>query len=162
MTQDIVPHEVADSLNRRPIIETIEAQRLALLKAEVAPKASPGEVGVFLEIAARYDLDPFAKEIWCAGEPGKIMIMVGRDGLRKIAHRAGLRFDGDVVRERDYFKVTRNPDRTRSVAHRGRCSDCCALVCCTANGRRGRKVWHPCPLLPGQERRQAGDHDYQL
>ena len=43
--------------------------------------------------------------------------MVGRDGLRKIAHRNNLSLDGDVVREHDRFHVTRNPGRERVIEH---------------------------------------------
>jgi phage recombination protein Bet len=83
---------------------------------------------MFLELAARYDLDPFAREIWCAvpkaedGSPrtDKVLIMVGRDGFLKIAQRnpdyRGM--DSDVVRENDDFTVERTQDGKRLISHK--------------------------------------------
>lgn len=107
-----------DRLKRRPIIDTIEPRTLALIKAQIAPKCSDAEVGHFLELTAHYGLDPFAKEAWCAkSDRGQLLIMVGRDGLRKIVQRQGLLMDCDVVHANDCFEVTRNPDGSRTVAH---------------------------------------------
>jgi phage recombination protein Bet len=82
--------------------------QMDLIRATVAKDANPGELAMFLEICARYQLDPFAKQIWCArmgGGGGGITIMVSRDGLLALANRnpdfAGM--DGDVVRENDTF-----------------------------------------------------------
>jgi len=114
-----VPHGLA-RLQRHPVIDTIDEKTLALIASQIAPGCNRGEIGHFLELCAHYDLDPFAKEAWCAkgkGDNARLLIMVGRDGLRKIAKRQGLEIDGDVVRERDTFKVTRNGDRTRSIEH---------------------------------------------
>lgn len=113
---ELVEKPMAESLMTQPIYETVDAQRLALLQATVAKDAQPQEIAMFLELAQRYNLDPFAKEIWCAvstGQRRQVLIMVARDGLRKIAQRNGLRIDGDVVRENDEFKVT----RTREGRH---------------------------------------------
>jgi len=99
------------TLAEQPLINQTDAQRLALIKATVAKDANDAEVGMFLELAAKYDLDPFAKEIWCAkggsqdGGGGRLLIMVGRDGLRKIAQRNGLDPKGDVVRAEDVYEV---------------------------------------------------------
>ncbi|MGH2875331.1 MAG: recombinase RecT, partial [Solirubrobacteraceae bacterium] len=115
-----VPHGVA-RLQRPPVVNTIDEKTLALIASQIAPGCSRGEIGHFLELCAHYDLDPFAKEAWCAKGRGsdnaRLLIMVGRDGLRKIAQRQGLEIDGDVVRERDTFTVTRNADRSRSIEH---------------------------------------------
>lgn len=112
-----------ERLQASPLIDRIDAQTMLLLKSTVAQNASDAEVGMFLELAAHYDLDPFAKEVWCAksrgrnGGEGRLLIMVGRDGLRKIAQRNGLHLDGDVVRERDKFTLCRTPDGNRTVSH---------------------------------------------
>jgi hypothetical protein len=85
----------------------------------VAKGCTDAEIASFLELAARYDLDPFAKEIWCAKDKkdSRVLIMVGRDGLRKIAQRQGLHIDGDVVRANDEFGVSRRGDGVREVTH---------------------------------------------
>jgi phage recombination protein Bet len=87
----------------------IDRQKWELIKKTVAKDANDSEVAMFLELAHKYDLDPFAKEIWCVkgkrddGGDGRLLIMVGRDGLRKIAQRNGLDPKGDVVREQDEY-----------------------------------------------------------
>lgn len=97
-------------LNAQPIIDRLDPQQRALLKSTVAQNASDSELAMFLELAAHYDLDPFAKEIWCAkgkgrdGAPGRVLIMVGRDGLRKVAQRNGIDLTGGVVYENDDFE----------------------------------------------------------
>lgn len=101
------PHGL-ERLQRRPVIDTIDAKTLQLIAAQIAPGCSRGEIGHFLELAAHYDLDPFAKEVWCAkgrGDNARLLIMVGRDGLRKIAKRQGLEPAGDVVRAEDDYEV---------------------------------------------------------
>ena len=102
--------------------DSIDKRRLDLIRKTVAKGATDAELASFLELAAKYDLDPFAHEVWCAisqrdGGSRNVLIRVGRAGLRKIAQRQGLRIDGDVVRANDQFKVTRNPDRTRTITH---------------------------------------------
>lgn len=117
-----------ERLIRRPVIDRIisapdGARTLELIKSTVAPNCSDAEVGHFLELCAAYGLDPFAREAWCAkgkpknGEPGKLLIMVGRDGLRKIAQRNGIHVDGDVVRKNDTLLISRTSDGNRTVEH---------------------------------------------
>lgn len=115
---EVVPHTFG-RLQHEPIIDRIAPRTLELIQRQVAPGCTTAEVGHFLELCANYDLDPFAKEAWCAKNKGgdKLLIMVGRDGLRKIAHRQGLHIDGDVVREKDELTVTRTPDGNRTIAH---------------------------------------------
>ena len=95
----------ADNLSKftgysRPEIE--------LIKATVAQGASDLELGMFLVLAKKYDLDPFAHEIWCysmtAG--GKKIIAVGHDGLMKNAqsHSDFLGIISATVREADEFE----------------------------------------------------------
>jgi hypothetical protein len=117
--QVVSPDEAA--LRRRRY--DYEPEQVRLIKATVAEGATDAELGMFLELAARYGLDPFAREIWCVkterkdGGTGRLLIMVGRDGLRKLARRAHASVDGDIVRENDSFTVDRLKDGTREIEH---------------------------------------------
>lgn len=105
-----------------PAIDKIGQRRLEFLRKTVAKDATNAEIGHFLELCGKYDLDPFAHECWLAvstSSNGKrnVLLMTGRNGLRKIAMRQGFVIDGDVVHEKDRFSVTRNADRTRTITH---------------------------------------------
>lgn len=63
------------------------------IKNTVAKGATDPELKMFLSLAHKYDLDPFAKEIWCIKNGNNIMIQVGRDGFLKIA-QSDKRFKG--------------------------------------------------------------------
>lgn len=111
---------VRDTLATPTIGHTMDGGRFNLLKQTFA-KGVTDEAAIYaaLEVAAKYDLDPLAKgEIWCTQDKrGDVLLMVGRDGLRKIAQRAGLDIDCDVVRANDTFRVTRAADRSRAIEH---------------------------------------------
>jgi phage recombination protein Bet len=108
---------MSDTMNSAPIIDEVDKRRLDLIRKTVAKGCTDAEIASFLELAARYDLDPFAHEIWCAKDKGgRLLLMVGRDGLRKIALRQGLYIDGDVVRAKDEFAVRRT-EHGRVVHH---------------------------------------------
>lgn len=120
---DVVPGtSAAFALERRPAIDSVPERMVKLLEAK-SPNLSYAELSQALELAVAYQLDPFANEIWFTksrgrnGGEGRLLIMVGRDGLRKIAQRNGLEVDGDVVRANDTFEVKRGPDRRRVVEH---------------------------------------------
>lgn len=93
--------------------QRFDAEQVNLIRDTVAKGASLPQLHLFLELAARYELDPFTGQIWCAnmggqnGGSGAMVIMVGRDGFLAIANRnpefEGM--DGDVVRANDDFKV---------------------------------------------------------
>jgi hypothetical protein len=108
---------------RQPVMDRINPRMLELLRKSRMGNLNGAETGMALELAVQYRLDPFAGEIWATksqgrdGAEGKLLIMVGRDGLRKVVTRNGLQMDGDVVREKDEFRVTRRGDRTRLVEH---------------------------------------------
>lgn len=110
---------VQSDLTQPPAYDAIDQRRLALIKSQIAPRATDGEVAHFLELCHHYGLDPFAREAWCAkSEKGdRLLVMVGRDGLRKIAQRQGIHVDGDVVRAKDTLSIVRTPDGNRTVAH---------------------------------------------
>jgi hypothetical protein len=116
------------ALQRPPIFDLLQAtpagrRQLQLLRVRSARGATDSEVAQFLELCAQYMLDWNAHEAWCAvtnpDDPAKrrVLLMVGRNGLRKIAQRQDMDFDTDVVRERDTFIVKRLPDRTREITH---------------------------------------------
>ncbi len=75
------------------------------IKNTVAVGANDSELKMFLNIAAKYELDPFLREIWFAGMGNRNTIITGRDGYLKIANRDP-NFDGmksDVVHAGDKF-----------------------------------------------------------
>lgn len=85
--------------------------QVGAIRRTVAKDCDDNEFVMFLELAARYGLDPFARQIWAAkmgGQNGPVTIFVGRDGLLSIAERhedyEGM--EGDVVREGDTLERT--------------------------------------------------------
>ena len=81
-------------------------EQIHAIRNTVAEGATNSELEMFLSLASKYELDPFAKEIWFVKtKTGKNIIMTGRDGYLKIANR-NTNFDGmdsDVVRAGDKF-----------------------------------------------------------
>ena len=75
------------------------------IKKLVAPNATPEELTAYLSLAAKYDLDPFAHEIWFVNMDGRNTIITSRDGYLSIANRnahyKGMR--SDVVYSGDKF-----------------------------------------------------------
>lgn len=74
------------------------AHQREILMETVAKGCTPEQFMLMLELAKRYKLDPFAKQIWAT----KVGILVGRDGFLTLAHRSG-DFDGmeTTFEERD-------------------------------------------------------------
>ena len=71
----------------------------------VAYGANDRDLKMYLSLAAKYDLDPFAREIWCIKMGGRTVITTSRDGYLKIANR-NPNYDGmtsDVVHAGDKF-----------------------------------------------------------
>lgn len=89
-------------------------ERIATVARTVAPpEATSTEVAMFLAVAHRYGLDPFAKEIWLAKDHGRLIILTGKDSILKVARRDP-GYSGHVsgaVYEKDTFKVVREGDR---------------------------------------------------
>ena len=73
---------------------TYDREKLQLIRDMFAKGASDNEFGVMVELARKYQLDPFARQIWLVkyGE-NPAQIFCGRDGYLAIAHRSGV-FDG--------------------------------------------------------------------
>lgn len=107
-------------LDRRPPQEALVTQdagaawskrQMALIARTVAKDASAEELHFFLNVASRYNLDPFQGEIYCSklrgknGGEGRIAIIVGEQGRLKIANRYPdyLGFNADVVCANDRF-----------------------------------------------------------
>jgi len=104
-----------------------DERQIAVIANTVAIGATLPQLHMFLEVAAKYDLDPLTKEIWCAVPKNRdgsynadrVLIMVGRDGFLKIAQRSG-EFEGmesDTVRMGDKFETERMQNGTRRVKH---------------------------------------------
>ena len=73
---------------------TYDREKLQLIRDMFAKGASDNEFGVMIELARKYQLDPFARQIWLVkyGD-SPAQIFCGRDGYLAIAHRSG-QFDG--------------------------------------------------------------------
>lgn len=100
--------------------ERFDAQQIELIRHTVAAECNAGELAIFLEECARYELDPFAKQIWAVKIQGRMQIIVSRDGLLALANRKP-DFRGCKsyeIREHDYFSVTEDGDGHCLVEHR--------------------------------------------
>ncbi len=73
---------------------TYDREKLQLIRDMFAKGANDNEFGVMIELARKYQLDPFARQIWLVkyGD-SPAQIFCGRDGYLAIAHRSG-QFDG--------------------------------------------------------------------
>ena len=73
---------------------TYDPEKLRLIRDMFAKGANDNEFGVMVELARKYQLDPFARQIWLVkyGD-SPAQIFCGRDGYLAIAHRSG-QFDG--------------------------------------------------------------------
>ena len=73
---------------------TYDREKLQLISDMFAKGANDNEFGVMVELARKYQLDPFARQIWLVkyGD-SPAQIFCGRDGYLAIAHRSG-QFDG--------------------------------------------------------------------
>lgn len=98
------------ALDQAPAFDALNPRQLQLLR-KMNPKVPDAILAQGLEVAWSYQLDPYAKEIWFAENKGSILVMIARDGLRKILARNGLNMACDVVRANDSF--------TRSVGEHG-------------------------------------------
>lgn len=101
----------------RSLRHEFDGGQIELIKATVAKGLTNPELGMFLEVAARHDLDPFTKQIWAIKIQGVVQPVVSRDGLLSIANRHtpknGYEGDGEfmgcqsnVVHEHDEFDFT--------------------------------------------------------
>lgn len=122
-------HQQASITQRKRTV--FDVGQLDLIKDQIMhADATDGEVAVFLELCARYELDPFAKQVWSIKIKGRVQTVVAHAGLLSMAERhtpSGLyavegagQFKGcagDVIRLHDYFRKVEGerPDETAKV-----------------------------------------------
>lgn len=104
---------VRTSLNT-PARYDFDSDQIATIRRTVAKDCTDPEFQMFMEVVARYKLDPFVKQIYATHMPGMdgggkvLTIIVGRDGFLAIANSyddfEGM--EGDVVREGDLLERT--------------------------------------------------------
>ena len=102
--------------------DTFSNDEINTIRKTVAVNASDDELRMFLTLAGKYGLDPFAHEIWFVNMRGKNTIITARDGYLKIAncnpHFQGM--DSDVVYSGDKFtKTTEGVNHTYDIDKRG-------------------------------------------
>jgi phage recombination protein Bet len=75
-------------------LETIDPEKLKLIKSTIAKDCTDTELSLLLYQADRLNLDPLQKQIWAVKFADKpALIFVGRDGYLQFAHKSG-QFDG--------------------------------------------------------------------
>lgn len=82
-----------------------DEKQIETIAKTVAKGASTEELVMFLSLASKYQLDPFAREIWFIKQGDKPLIMTSRDGYLAVAQRDE-KFKGlqsCVVHENDEF-----------------------------------------------------------
>lgn len=90
-------------------LATMTADKIELVKRTIAKGATTDELELFLHLATKHGLDPFAKEIWFIKYGNQQpTIFTSRDGYLKIAHQSpdfeGIR--SGVVCENDDYTET--------------------------------------------------------
>jgi phage recombination protein Bet len=96
-------------------------EKIDLLKRTVAVGCTDDELLLFLHIAERTGLDPFARQIHCVKRGNKMMVQTGIDGYRLIADRTGKYAGSDDYRFDDGLDEFQHIQR-----HRG--NPCTATV----------------------------------
>lgn len=64
-------------------------EQVKLIKQQLAPNATHGELQMFLHQCKRTGLDPLTRQIYCIHRGGKMSIQTSIDGFRVIAERSG-------------------------------------------------------------------------
>ena len=124
--QDEVASDSTEVAERKPGIlsaarSEFDKAQVQAIRASVAKDCNDAELVMFLEVCARYQLDPFTKQVFAAkmkGDKGPVSIIVSRDGLLAHAHRQPdfVKMDGDVVWSNDGFE-TSMINGERSIVH---------------------------------------------
>lgn len=80
--------------NSAPLV-AFDAERMQLLKDQICPELTDGELAVFAEVCQRVSLDPFARQIYAVKRYNKqlgrkvMTVQTSIDGFRLIAQRTG-------------------------------------------------------------------------
>lgn len=125
----INPIQIKDTQGN--ILATYDEEMVEAVKNTVAREATDSELFMFFNVANRYDLDPFMREIYFVKtKDGKSSLMTGRDGYRKIAMREPTYKShySDYVCKNDTFKVIRKMGKVEDVIHEYEQNDRGALV----------------------------------
>lgn len=78
-----------------PIASGLTQEQVALIKRQIAPKATNDELALFVAVCNRTQLDPFSRQVhcvhrWSGRDKREVMsIQVSIDGFRLIAQRSG-------------------------------------------------------------------------
>lgn len=111
----------AEAIARINPIAYFGEEAVQAMRNTVAKDATDAELHMFLSVAARYGLDPFAKEIWfikyvSKDEGPKLNIMTSRDGYLRVAmqHPEWDGIQSAAVRAKDKFAF--NPTES-TVSH---------------------------------------------
>lgn len=114
----INPIQIKDTQGN--ILATYDEEMVEAVKNTVARDATDSELFMFFNVANRYDLDPFMREIYFVKtKDGRSSLMTGRDGYRKIAMRepSYKSHYSDYVCKNDTFKVIRKMGKVEDVIH---------------------------------------------
>lgn len=120
MSQQLEHQQPSDTVGAALAETRFTPSQVAVIRRMYAAGATDDELAVFLRLAAKYDLDPLAREIWCIcelerdgvtrktdrnGQLRPPMIQASRAGWRKVAQRdplcAGI--ESGAVHENDHF-----------------------------------------------------------
>lgn len=91
--------------------------QVALIKKQIAPKATNDELQLFLYQAKRTGLDPLTRQVYCIHRAGKMTIQTSIDGFRVIAERSG---DYGGQDEPEFTEVDGKPTRCKLTVYKFR------------------------------------------
>lgn len=106
--EEVEEHPMIIKDNQGNIVAEYDRDMIETIKATVAKNATDSEMMMFLNLASRYDLDPFKKEIWFLKYKGNDpQIFTSRDGFLKIAKRDDefKQIQSQAVYENDEFEI---------------------------------------------------------
>lgn len=92
MTTDVTVYEQGGAVGRAI---NFDEEKLALLRKTLANGLTETEFQLFTQSCSRLRLDPFAKQIYAMKAGGRMVLMIGIDGLRLIASETG-EYEGQV------------------------------------------------------------------